>query len=50
MPHGEKCMGKNSIKVRVKQDTDKVSERLVLGRGCKIPFNLPPAQTRSDGV
>lgn len=48
MPHGEKFMGKTSIKVRPKQDADKVSKKLVLGRGYKIPFNPPPAQNRTD--
>lgn len=54
IPHGEKRMGKNSLKVilnlHLKQDANKASGRLVLEVAAKTPFNLPHAQNRTDGM
>lgn len=43
MPHGETCPGKASIKVKLKQNGDKASERLVLEGASKrhLIFPLP---------
>lgn len=48
MPHGETCPGKASIKVKLKQNGDKASERLVLEGASKrhLIFPLPKQDWR----
>lgn len=45
MPHGETCMGKASTKVKLKQDADKTSERLVLEGASKHHLIIPLPKT-----
>jgi len=47
MPHGETCTGKASIKVKVKQDADEASERLVPKRARKRHLIFPLPKTGS---